>query len=340
MRGLTVSLDFWNTIAYDATRTRKQAQLAAIANDLFANRLAEDALRASLDALIAGPNAFTGAGLLRAVADRHELPTSDEACMRIATRVSEIATEFPPKFVEGLSEVLERLSSRSRLVLSSNTYLTSGDSIREIMSVQGILGHFVELNFSDEVRAVKQDPSFFKDLLLRNPGDLVHVGDSEHLDMAPAKLAGATPILARTLPRPYVQRKTTASAITYDIAGIPLVQDYLSAPEALAPKATGLGICGSIVVGRAHLVRGRAPGSVPVGRVLMFGTTVPEYEEYFQSAAAVVTETGGYGSHAAHFAPYVGVACVIGAANIRSRVSDGDLVVVDPQRGVILGRSA
>ena len=111
-------------------------------------------------------------------------------------------------------------------------------------------------------------------------------------------------------------------------------------PTEPRPLVTGTGCSPGRVTGPARVVRGLDElGRVEPGDVLVCRTTDPAWTPLFHVVAAVVSETGGVLSHAAIVAREVGVPAVVGAVDARSRITDGQVVVVDGTRGTVAAAS-
>ena len=71
------------------------------------------------------------------------------------------------------------------------------------------------------------------------------------------------------------------------------------------------------------------------GEVLVCPYTNPAWTPLFQRAAAVVVDSGGSGSHAAIVAREYGIPAVMGTGNGTAVLTDGQLVTVDGDTGVV-----
>ena len=103
-----------------------------------------------------------------------------------------------PRPVPGVAEVLPRLSRRYRLGLISDTGLTPGRVLREILRRDGLLPHFRALTFSDETGAAKPRPEQFLrtlSILEAQPEEAAHIGDLPETDIAGAQAVGMKAIL-------------------------------------------------------------------------------------------------------------------------------------------------
>jgi len=103
-----------------------------------------------------------------------------------------------PRPVPGVAEVLPRLSRRYRLGLISDTGLTPGRVLREILRRDGLLPHFRALTFSDETGAAKPRPEQFLrtlNILEAQPEETAHIGDLPETDVAGAQAVGMKAVL-------------------------------------------------------------------------------------------------------------------------------------------------
>jgi len=124
---------------------------------------------------------------------------SGETLRRLKRDVEEIHLAWEkPHLVGGVADVLPAVASRYRLGLISDSGLTPGRILRQVMARDGILDCFDVLTFSDEVGAAKPAPEPFLHtlkLLGVAPEETVHVGDLPETDIAGAKAVGMKAIL-------------------------------------------------------------------------------------------------------------------------------------------------
>ena len=103
-----------------------------------------------------------------------------------------------PRPVPGVGEVLPRLAQRYRLGVISDTGLTPGRVLRQVLRRDGLLQHFQALTFSDETGATKPLPQQFLrtlDVLEAQPEEAAHVGDLPETDLAGARGVGMKAVL-------------------------------------------------------------------------------------------------------------------------------------------------
>jgi len=123
----------------------------------------------------------------------------DEALAGLCQPIEEIYLRGDaPRPVPGVAEVLPRLSRRYRLGLISDTGLTPGRVLREILRRDGLLPHFRALTFSDETGAAKPRPEQFLrtlNILEAQPEEAAHIGDLPETDLAGAQAVGMKAVL-------------------------------------------------------------------------------------------------------------------------------------------------
>lgn len=71
------------------------------------------------------------------------------------------------------------------------------------------------------------------------------------------------------------------------------------------------------------------------GDILVARDTDKELVPYMQKAAAILTERGGLTSHAAVVGITIGIPVIVGVKDVTKELSDGDIITVDTERGLI-----
>ena len=71
------------------------------------------------------------------------------------------------------------------------------------------------------------------------------------------------------------------------------------------------------------------------GDILVATYTAAEYLPAMRRASAIITETGGITSHAAIVARELNIPCVIGIKNITTLLSNGQIIEVNADRGLV-----
>ena len=76
-------------------------------------------------------------------------------------------------------------------------------------------------------------------------------------------------------------------------------------------------------------------GEFSEGDILVTGMTRPEYLPFMKKSAAFITDAGGILSHAAITARELKKPCIIGTQTATKVLQDGDLVLIDADKGVV-----
>lgn len=157
---------------------------------------------------------------------------------------------------------------------------------------------------------------------------------------------GALPASLRDRLRPLVLAR---AAKRRELEGIPLLDLALlfggsrpSRQSRRGRQVEGVLLSGTAAsrgqaTGPVRVIRGPAEfGQLRSGEVLVCPYTNPAWTPLFQRAAAVVVDAGGLGSHAAIVAREYGIPAVMGTGSGTSALADGQQVLVDGTRGVVL----
>jgi len=106
--------------------------------------------------------------------------------------------EDRPVPVDGVRVVLPELARRYRMGLISDTGLTPGRVLRQVMERDDLLSLFDVLTFSDELGTAKPDPQAFihtLDSLGARPEEGAHIGDLPETDLRGARDVGMKGVL-------------------------------------------------------------------------------------------------------------------------------------------------
>lgn len=113
---------------------------------------------------------------------------------------------------------------------------------------------------------------------------------------------------------------------TADGADVPQSQAVLTGMPASPGRATG----------RVRIIHGPEDFErFQPGEVLVAQVTAPAWTPLFGQAAAVVTDGGSLAAHASLVAREYGIAAVVATGDATSRLRDGELVLVDGDRGYV-----
>ncbi len=112
----------------------------------------------------------------------------------VADPYANAVLQVEPFLVDGTLEALDKIrDSGLRLALISNTGRTPGAAMRKVIGKMGLLDYFEVTTFSNEAGYLKPHPRIFELTLSRmkaKPGQTVHVGDHDVLDVQGAKAYG------------------------------------------------------------------------------------------------------------------------------------------------------
>jgi putative hydrolase of the HAD superfamily len=98
-----------------------------------------------------------------------------------------------PTLVDGVAAMLDRLSAHYRLGIISDSGLSSGLTLREVLQRDGVVGYFACLTFSDEIGVSKPHARAFTttlNCLGVDPSHAVHLGDLVRTDIGGAQSIG------------------------------------------------------------------------------------------------------------------------------------------------------
>lgn len=118
--------------------------------------------------------------------------TGEQATL-IANVISDAVIECPPVLKPGAREVLEELGPRLACGIISDTGMSRGGSLRQVLRQDGLLEHLGATTFSDETLTTKPAERQFLGTLMAldaRPEQAAHVGDLERTDVTGAKAAG------------------------------------------------------------------------------------------------------------------------------------------------------
>jgi HAD superfamily hydrolase (TIGR01509 family) len=202
----TVTFDLWNTlIAHDEFYDGRiqEARYEGIARVL--HDAGHDISRTDMIRAYAGSEKYLNE---RWATDR-DMDTGEQVevllrCLGIAPEpglVEAVADPYAnavlhvePFLVDGTREALDRIrDSGLRLALISNTGRTPGAAMCKVIGKMGLLDYFEVTTFSNEAGYLKPHPRIFELTLARmgaKPGQTVHVGDHDVLDIRGAKAYG------------------------------------------------------------------------------------------------------------------------------------------------------
>lgn len=133
----------------------------------------------------------------------------------IATAMGNMEVDIPPDPIEGAKEAISELAKRYKLCIISDTIVTPGTGLRQLLEKHDLKQYFSGFAFSDEVGFSKPNRAMFDSAAsqLGIPlGDMVHIGDRDHNDVKGPQALGMKAVLF-TAKRDVDKDTTSADAI-------------------------------------------------------------------------------------------------------------------------------
>ena len=245
-----VTFDLWDTIVYDDTDEPKRAAKGLRSKRDERRHLLWDALndlepidQARVDlaydvADAAFNRVWHDQHVTWTIAERlqvvlkglgRELPA--EAFDAVVEAHETMEVEIYPDAIEGVGDAIETLAGRYKLSIVSDTIVTPGRGLRDLLAQHGLRDFFSGFAFSDEVGRSKPHPAMFQsaaDQLGVSFGEMVHLGDRDHNDVKGPHALGMKAILF-TASRDQDKATTTADAICERHRDLPAIVDRLAA---------------------------------------------------------------------------------------------------------------
>ncbi|MEE8409706.1 MAG: HAD family hydrolase [Myxococcota bacterium] len=155
---------------------------------------------------------------------------SEKNRAHVIERHGRMEVEIPPDLIPGAKEALEYLSKRYALCIVSDAVVTPGRGLREILKAYDLLTYFRAFAFSDEVGRSKPHRRGFEVVAKElgvELGQIVHVGDRQHNDIAGPQAIGMKAVLF-TAARDRHGNDHTADAVCRSFAGLADIIDALN----------------------------------------------------------------------------------------------------------------
>ncbi|MBN2357836.1 MAG: hypothetical protein JXR83_00185 [Deltaproteobacteria bacterium] len=111
--------------------------------------------------------------------------------------------------------------------------------------------------------------------------------------------------------------------------------DAAGSPPSSERRLTGFAASAGSAVGRGRIVRDPDRDPFAAGEVLVACSVTPGWAPLLATAAAVVTDFGEYGCHAAAMARELGIPAVVGCHGALARLPDGATLSVNGDTGVV-----
>ena len=196
-----ITIDFWNTLVDSSNgegRNRHRAEVLIAEAKRLGVDLTYDQVK------LAGQNAwaFFRQVWLEEVRTplTHEmvdhiwqelgLPENPEAQARVEEVYKKGILDHPPAVLPGVAEALPHLAEHFTLGIVSDTAISSGEILKEVLDNAGLLQYSSHFSFSDATRVAKPHPKAYTTILepaAVGPTEALHIGDIERTDVAGAR---------------------------------------------------------------------------------------------------------------------------------------------------------
>ncbi|MCP4644114.1 MAG: HAD family hydrolase [bacterium] len=119
-----------------------------------------------------------------------DVSLSDAEANRMAHVFGTAILEYPAEPIDGALDAVKAASDHVPVAIVSDSGMSPGSSLRELLVRNGFADHFGAMMFSDEVGVSKPHARMFDgaaDSLGVRTDELLHLGDLEHTDIAGAQ---------------------------------------------------------------------------------------------------------------------------------------------------------
>lgn len=158
---------------------------------------------------------------------------SEQTLNKLVQGHARMEVDISPLPIDGVMEALKDLSMRYKLCVVSDSIVTPGIGLREILDKHGLKKYFSGFAFSDEVGRSKPHASMFESASRQlgvELNEIIHVGDRDHNDVKGPQAIGAKAILF-TAARADDRDITTADAICESHDELPEIVDRLAVAD-------------------------------------------------------------------------------------------------------------
>lgn len=198
-----ITFDFWQTL-YEGQKVDYAERLRQLKVKVERGQTTTFSLEQFQDAVLVARDAWsqaweedhrtlTAAEWLEVMLSELGVTLAPDYLQQIQTDMEESVLQNLPILVPGLDEILQELSTRYRLGVISDTGITPGRMLRQIMTEDNIIDYFSHLTFSDELGSSKPHPNNFLatlEALDARPEEAVHIGDLLRTDILGAQAVG------------------------------------------------------------------------------------------------------------------------------------------------------
>jgi FMN phosphatase YigB (HAD superfamily) len=198
-----ITFDFWatlyktKTIDYTTRLYQLKESVEQYTGNLFDLEQFQDAMKVARETWsqtwVEEYRTLTAGEWLEVVLDELEISLASAYWSEIISKLENSVLDDLPTLVPRAKAVLSDLAVDYRLAVISDTGLTPGRVLRQLMEKDKLTNFFTHLTFSDEVGRSKPHSRVFLttlDVLAVEPQEAVHVGDLLRTDIAGAQGVG------------------------------------------------------------------------------------------------------------------------------------------------------
>jgi len=160
-------------------------------------------------------------------------PLPEAELEALADAMSRLEVDTPPDILPGVKDAIQHLKSRYKLCVISDTIVTTGAGLREVLAHHELAQYFDGFSFSDEVGRSKPHADMFasaQEQMGVKFSEMVHIGDRDNKDIKGAQALGMKAILY-TEKRDDDRFTTSANAVCKSHADLAGIIDALSAED-------------------------------------------------------------------------------------------------------------
>ncbi|HNR30712.1 MAG TPA: HAD family hydrolase [Candidatus Hydrogenedentes bacterium] len=201
MKPKAITFDFWRTLFRDSDgELRNELRVRAF---MDASGAPEDAVRRAFEVWPAEfarvhmeeQRTLTPHDAVRMVCETLDVRLAQEAADTVARAFSEAILEYPAVPIDGALEAVRAAAARVPVAVISDTAISTGRCLRQLLKRFDFATSFATTTFSDEVGVSKPQRAMFErtaSALGVEPAALLHIGDLEPTDVVGVHGVGGT----------------------------------------------------------------------------------------------------------------------------------------------------
>jgi putative hydrolase of the HAD superfamily len=196
-----ITFDFWRTLFLTGPnqKERRMARVELLCEAVdISPESAKEALKAQekefLRIHVYEQRTLTPNDSIPLLESHLEIEIPEELAQTLAGRFGQVILDHPPEPVEGALEAVKAAAEHVPVGVISDTGISPGKPLEELLNRYGFMDYFSSLSFSDEVGVAKPQSAMFYHAahgLNVEANELFHLGDLEPTDIVGAINVGA-----------------------------------------------------------------------------------------------------------------------------------------------------